>query len=58
MTEEDIIALFKTEIEKKDFKEKSGANKQQHYNYRNRTTKIGLMIEILFKVGAIDITKK
>jgi hypothetical protein len=58
MKEEDIIALFKLEIEKKDFKEKSGVNKQQHYNYRNRITKIGLMLEILLKVGAIDITKK
>ncbi|MDN3665634.1 hypothetical protein ACFFU1_16775 [Algibacter miyuki] len=57
MTETEIIELFKIEIEKPDFKAKAGVNKQQHYNYRNRTTKVGLMIEILFKVGAITITK-
>ncbi|MGJ8760399.1 MAG: hypothetical protein ACSHXA_07615 [Polaribacter sp.] len=58
MTEESIITLFKKEIEKPDFCKKTGATRQQLYNYRNRTTKIGLMIEILYKVDAIRITEK
>lgn len=58
MSTEEIIELFKIEIEKPDFTKKSGANRQQLYNYRNRTNKVGLMIEILHKVGAIEIKKK
>ncbi|WP_341221035.1 hypothetical protein [Polaribacter atrinae] len=57
MTEESIITLFKKEIEKPDFSKKAGINRQQLYNYRNRTTKIGLMIEILYKIDAIKITE-
>lgn len=57
MTEEEIIALFREEIEKPTFKEKSGATKQQLYNYRHRMNKVSLMLEILHKIGAIKIVK-
>ena len=57
MTEEEIIELFKIEIEKPGFKVRAGINKQQHYNYRHRVKKLSLMIDILYRVGAIKITK-
>lgn len=57
MTEEEIIALFRKEIEKPTFKEKYGATKQQLYNYRHRMNKVSLMLEILHKIGAIKIVK-
>ena len=58
MTLEEITALFKVEIEKKDFKQKLGATKQQLYNYRHRPPKLGVILEILHSIGAIKITKK
>ena len=57
MTNKDIKNLFKQVIEEKDFKTKSGASKQAHYNYRHRPPKIGVMLEILHKIGAIKVTK-
>ena len=58
MTPTEIKQLFLETIEKPDFKEKSGATKHQLYNYRHRTTKVSLMLEILLKVNAIKIIKK
>lgn len=57
MKENEIIALFKEVIEQPDFKELAHVNKQQLYNYRHRIVKLSLMIEILFKVGAIKISR-
>ncbi|WP_271407463.1 hypothetical protein [Tenacibaculum soleae] len=58
MTPLEIETLFKETIELPEFKAKSGATKQQLYNYRNRTSKISLMLEILLKVDAIKVIKK
>jgi len=57
MNEEEIKDLFIAEIEKPTFREKTGATRQQLYNYRHRTNKVSLMVEILHKIGAVKIVK-
>lgn len=58
MTTEDIEELFKSEVAKKDFKKRSGLDKQIVYNYRHRKTSIGTMLEVLHNLKAISIRKK
>tara|TARA_R110002126_G_scaffold39767_2_gene117624 strand:- start:41060 stop:41359 length:300 start_codon:yes stop_codon:yes gene_type:complete len=57
MTTEEIEKLFLEEVNKEEFRKRKDFTKQHKYNYRNRTTKVGLMIEVLHKIGAINITK-
>lgn len=58
MTLKEIEDLFKNEVNKKDFIKKSGLSKQVVYNYRKRPTLgVGVMIEVLYLIGAISISK-
>ena len=57
MTPTEIKQLFLETIEKPDFKEKSGATKHQLYNYRHRTTKVSLMLEILLIYQHLEVLR-
>ncbi len=59
MTPGEITALFISEIFKKDFSKRSGIDRRNVYKYRNSTTiTIGTMLQVLYQLNAIEITKK
>lgn len=58
MTLIEIEELFYNEVKKKDFKKRSGLDKQVVYNYRNRKKPtIGTMLEVLLLIGSIEVKK-
>jgi hypothetical protein len=59
MTTQQIEELFTIEVNKKDFKKRSGLDKQVVYNYRHRKQpSFGTMLEILLTLSVIQITLK
>ncbi|MEI6865782.1 hypothetical protein [Flavicella sp.] len=58
MDAQEIEKLFREEVAKKDFKKRSGLDKQKVYNYRHRTTKLATMLQVLFNLDAISIREK
>lgn len=58
MTLEEVKQLFAREVAKPEFSKRPEFDKQKVYNYRKRTKDLGTMIEVLYTIGAIEITKK
>lgn len=58
MTPEEITALFKKEVAKKDFTKRSKIDRKSVYVYRNNNVSLGKMLEVLLILDCISIVKK